>query len=107
MPVYTFRCLKCNQTVQVVHGFDEPHPEYHDQAVVLPAPMVQGDVQEAFADKEVEYSPGQDAFRISCGGVLVRVFDQPTVIYRGSGFYTTDKVLYEPTDEQLDDYYGD
>jgi putative FmdB family regulatory protein len=34
-----------------------------------------------------------------CGGELVRVFHLPSVIYRGSGFYTTDKVLSDPPDQ--------
>jgi len=39
-----------------------------------------------------------------CGGKLVRVFDRPFVIYRGSGFYSTDKVLSDPIPpEDLDD----
>lgn len=41
-----------------------------------------------------------------CGGRLVRRFNKPNVHYHGSGFYTTDKVLYEP-DPDLLDYYDD
>lgn len=40
-----------------------------------------------------------------CGGALARKFDVPNVVYRGSGYYHTDKVLYEPTEEELDDVY--
>lgn len=40
-----------------------------------------------------------------CGGNMTRIYLPTTVHYRGSGFYTTDKVLYEPTDEELDDDY--
>lgn len=34
-----------------------------------------------------------------CGGELVRVFDVPEVVYKGSGFYTTDKRLDEKPEE--------
>jgi putative FmdB family regulatory protein len=37
-----------------------------------------------------------------CGGELVRVFDLPAVHFRGSGFYSTDKALYDPI--HPDDY---
>lgn len=37
----------------------------------------------------------------SCGGMLVRKYTAPAVIYRGSGFYTNDKVLSEPTEDDL------
>ena len=29
MPVYTFRCQKCENPVEVEHGFLEPHPKRH------------------------------------------------------------------------------
>lgn len=32
----------------------------------------------------------------SCGGVVRRIYAPPGVVYRGSGFYSTDKVLSEP-----------
>jgi len=32
----------------------------------------------------------------SCHGVMRRRFNPPNIIYRGSGYYHTDKVLYEP-----------
>ena len=33
-----------------------------------------------------------------CGGTLNRVFVIPGVVYRGGGFYTTDKVLTDKPD---------
>lgn len=27
MPLYTFRCRKCNVITEVSHGFSDPHPE--------------------------------------------------------------------------------
>lgn len=32
---------------------------------------------------------------ILCGGKAHRKYDAPNVLYRGSGFYSTDKALYE------------
>ncbi len=32
----------------------------------------------------------------TCSGELQRVFDRPNVVYKGSGFYSTDKALYDP-----------
>jgi putative FmdB family regulatory protein len=29
MPVYSFRCQKCQELVEVEHGFSEPHPTRH------------------------------------------------------------------------------
>jgi putative FmdB family regulatory protein len=29
MPVYTFRCQKCDAQIEVEHGFSEPHPTRH------------------------------------------------------------------------------
>lgn len=55
--VYTFRCRKCAQDVEVEHKINEPHPKTHK----------------------------------GCGGQLVRKFQAPSVVYKGSGFYTTDK----------------
>jgi putative FmdB family regulatory protein len=43
-----------------------------------------------------EYELGMDDPRptgCSCGGTLVRKFTSPNVVYRGSGFYNTDKRL--------------
>ena len=34
-----------------------------------------------------------------CGGELYRVYDAPNVTYHGSGFYSTDKALYDHDDE--------
>jgi hypothetical protein len=41
-----------------------------------------------------------------CGGELQRVFYPTAVTYHGSGFYTTDKVLYpDPNDDEpVDDH---
>ncbi len=64
MPVYTFRCRKCRQIIEVEHPMTEAHPEVHE----------------------------------GCGGELARVYNsQPNPIYRGAGFYTTEKRL-EPTE---------
>lgn len=35
-----------------------------------------------------------------CGGPIERKFDPFAVLYKGSGFYTTDKVLSEPTEDE-------
>lgn len=38
-----------------------------------------------------------------CGGEMHRVFNTPHIIYRGSGWYTKDKVLYDvDEDDQYD-----
>ena len=71
MPAYTFRCQKCNQEVEIVHSFHEPHPVKHQ----------------------------------GCGGRLVRKFHPPEVVYKGSGFYHTDKRLDTPGDEDLQNSY--
>lgn len=31
-----------------------------------------------------------------CGGDIARIFYNPGITFRGSGFYTTDKILSEP-----------
>lgn len=36
--------------------------------------------------------------KCACGGKLRHKFIVPNVIYRGSGFYSTDKALYETDD---------
>ena len=41
----------------------------------------------------------------ACGGELRRVFDPLNVHYKDSGFYATDKVLYDPI--QPEDYNPD
>ena len=65
MPIYTFRCRKCNQDIEVTHSFYEPHPVKHK----------------------------------GCGGRLVRKFQPPEIVYKGSGFFHTDKRL-DPTPEE-------
>ena len=65
MPVYSFRCQKCDEPVEVEHSFREPHPTKHK----------------------------------GCGGKLTRIFHSPAIRYRGSGFYTTDKVLSDPPED--------
>ena len=63
MPVYTFRCRKCQQIVEAEHKIWEPHPVRHQK----------------------------------CGGLLVRTVDASVeVVYKGSGFYSTDKRLDKP-----------
>lgn len=60
MPVYTFRCRKCGEGVEIEHKINAPHPQTHKE----------------------------------CGGRLVRsIVEGPDVVYKGSGFYTTDKRL--------------
>lgn len=77
MPVYSFRCRKCERLRTFIHGMDEPHPE------------TCGDVTIDCEGIHV------------CDGELDRVFDAPSVIYRGSGFYQTDKALYPKQDDDL------
>lgn len=36
----------------------------------------------------------------NCGGEITRHFFSPSITFRGSGFYTTDKVLSEPTEDE-------
>jgi predicted nucleic acid-binding Zn ribbon protein len=67
---YRFRCQKCNRIIFVDHAINDPHP------------------QRCFAVDEDKV----------CGGKLIRLFDAPAVTYHGSGFYSTDKALYEPSD---------
>jgi len=69
--IYTFRCKQCNETTEVEHSINEPHPTI-----------------------------------CVCGGKLRRVFNKPNVHYRGSGYYSTDKKLYEPSSD-ITDYYDD
>jgi putative FmdB family regulatory protein len=62
MPVYTFRCRKCQEDVEIEHKASEPHPKKHK----------------------------------GCGGALRRTFSTPEIVYKGSGFYHTDKRLDKP-----------
>ncbi|HMN11172.1 MAG TPA: hypothetical protein PKD55_02460 [Bellilinea sp.] len=39
--------------------------------------------------------------KCECGGEYVRKFFAPSVHFHGSGFYATDKVLSEPTEDDL------
>lgn len=68
MPVYTFGCSKCQQNVEVEHGFNQPHPKRHK----------------------------------GCGGTLKRTFNMPQVVFKGAGFYSTDKRLDTPPDGNLE-----
>jgi predicted nucleic acid-binding Zn ribbon protein len=97
MPTYTFRCRKCGATFTEEHGLSLPHPTHHNAYLVFHASQIadEPEIQEAF-EGQWEYLPSEDAYRVFCGGELVRVYDSPNIIYRGSGFYHTDKVLYEP-----------
>lgn len=36
-----------------------------------------------------------------CTTIMQRIYKIIPIHFRGSGFYTTDKVLYEPTEEQI------
>ena len=36
-----------------------------------------------------------------CGGDLSRIFSNPGITFRGSGFYATDKILSEPTPDEV------
>jgi predicted nucleic acid-binding Zn ribbon protein len=97
MPTYTFRCRKCGATFTEEHGFSLPHPTHHNAYLVLRASQLanQPELLDAFEGRG-EYLACEDAYRVFCGGEIVRVYDSPNIIYRGSGFYHTDKVLYEP-----------
>jgi predicted nucleic acid-binding Zn ribbon protein len=65
MPVYTFRCRKCQQeNIQIEHKIYEPHPTRHK----------------------------------GCGGFLVRTVSPIEVVYKGDGFYSTEKRLDEPAE---------
>lgn len=107
MPLYTFRCKRCAATVQVVHRFDEPHPtEHHGELAIPEFPFPIGVEQ---VHQAMDYRAPEQLYRIpiryeQCNGELVRVWDVPNVIYVGSGFYTTDKVLYDhPTEMDIED----
>ena len=43
-----------------------------------------------------KFSEPHPTHHADCGGELVRFFTPASIIYRVSGFYTTDKVLSEP-----------
>jgi predicted nucleic acid-binding Zn ribbon protein len=73
MPTYRFRCRKCGAIIEDEHAFDEPHLTEH----ILD-----------FEDGVIEVC-----------GKLERLFGVPHVVYKGSGFYATDKWRYEPEDE--------
>ena len=81
MPVYTFRCLKCDKVLKVNHEFSEPHPTNHGMTFVPASKLV----------SPMEGGP----MPYMCSGELVRIFDPPNIIYRGSGWYCKDKVLYD------------
>ena len=36
-----------------------------------------------------------------CGGDITRIFSNPGITFRGSGFYKTDKILSEPTPDEV------
>lgn len=76
MPTYTFRCRKCTRKTVVNLRIDDPRPTRCTRPVFH------------LEDTPLDEYP--------CGGDLVRVFDVPSIAYRSSGFYHTDKVLYDP-----------
>jgi predicted nucleic acid-binding Zn ribbon protein len=39
-------------------------------------------------------------FHASCGGKLTRIFEPVAVHYRGSGFFSTDSVLQDATEDE-------
>lgn len=39
-------------------------------------------------------------FHVVCGGKLTRVFEPAAIHYRGSGFFTTDSVLQDATEDE-------
>jgi predicted nucleic acid-binding Zn ribbon protein len=104
MPLYTFRCGRCGAVIHITHGFQEPHPKVH-KAWIAKAEFTATNVWEiedslpgglAAGSIPIGYEP--------CNGELVRVWDVPNIIYVGSGFYTTDKVLYDhPTEMDIED----
>jgi predicted nucleic acid-binding Zn ribbon protein len=83
MPIYTFRCLKCGKDTVATLKVHQERPTECEQPVL------------ALGSQDV------------CDGKLRRVYDVPDIIYHGSGFYVTDKVLYEndPEDPDNDDDY--
>lgn len=81
----------------VEHGFDEPHPTKCDK-IEARRVFTMDNLRWTTADRLVSLVPQT---RISsCGGELVRIFDRPNVVYRGSGFYATDKWQYEKEDDK-------
>jgi predicted nucleic acid-binding Zn ribbon protein len=94
---YTFRCRKCGQITMVEHGFDEPHPVKCDK-IAIRRVFTMDNLHWKTVDRQVSLVPQT---RIQpCGGELVRIFDKPNVVYRGSGFYATDKWQYEKEDDE-------
>ncbi len=85
MPTYTFRCRKCGQATVVEHGFGGEHPS-------VCAKMVNRSIEIVNQAERRLINLGS----VVCGGELERVFDVPNITYHGSGFYHTDKVLYDP-----------
>lgn len=81
---YTFRCRKCSRLTVVEHAINAPHPTvcHHIDAVNIKEKM----------GGEKQLTP-VELGEIICGGELVRVYDAPSVVYKGSGFYSTDKRL--------------
>ena len=101
MPLYTFRCRKCGKETQVEHGFNEPHPTTCENMI---ADLV-------FTARNVKLygarweGGGDPSYKLHlCGGELYHVFDNPNVVYRGSGFYKVDSRL---TPVHPDDYNPD
>lgn len=81
MPLYTFKCEKCGEIVRYTQGFFDVRPTKCE----VPKFDKNGKVT-------------------LCGGKLIRQYDSPNVVYRGSGFYHTDKVLSDPIKpEDMDD----
>ena len=48
MPTYTFRCRKCGKDIEVVHSFNEPHPE---------TCQCGGELQRIFQNPQIIYNP--------------------------------------------------
>lgn len=96
MPLYTFRCAKCGTTIEVSHSFSDPHPTKHTAETAIGAIAI-------FSGGH-RYITADLVLHETCYGELVRVWDVPNIIYVGSGFYTTDKILYDhPTEMDIED----
>ena len=82
--LYTFRCKRCGVVTVVEHGLNEPHPKYCSNFIFVPVAVPSDTPPGALRTR-----------REICAGTLERIFDPHNVTYHGSGFYTTDKALYE------------
>lgn len=75
--IYVYKCRNKNEAHKHVvnKGIQDPHPE------TCPEELPNGEV---------------------CGESVYRVYTPLSVIFKGSGFYATDKILYDPPDPYYD-----